>query len=80
MPSSDEIEVLNQLNSSRKSFEIRENAPFIEEYAFPTFVFWDDGEAEQLKNSFIDTWRHMKDTYKSGSFLEKTFQQWTYPQ
>ncbi len=75
-----QIDALNQLVDQQKTFSLREEAPFIKEYATPGFVSWDEEESQQLKDLYEKTLARMKEVYKGGGFLEKTLQQWIYPQ
>lgn len=75
-----DINEFNHLAHRRKTFVLKEEFFFLPQFASPSFVCWDEEEAEQLKASFNKTQFRMKETYQTGSFLEKTLQQWIMPQ
>ncbi len=75
----DNIETLNQLVIHRKFFRL-ENEFFLKQIASPSFVFWDEEEERLLKDSYKKTRLRIKEIYQTGSFLEKTLQQWIMPE
>lgn len=79
-PAQNDIKLLNQLASRRKTFNLGEEPFFLNQISSPSFAVWDEEEVKQLIDSYTKTRSHIKEIYQTGSFLEKTLQQWISPQ
>lgn len=74
-----DIDSLNEFIETRQTFNLGIDAPYITQFCSPGFCVWDENEAKKLEESYGKTLARMKEAYQTGSFLEKTLQQWIDP-